>query len=504
MADGQFRNKSGYTVVLNNVARDGRLSLAAKGIYLMIQSYITMPDVQWKKSDFEKKCVEGAKAFDSCWKELKEAGYLKVHIIPDGKNFRVEFELMNEAVPGPHTFYYNKDGEIVSDNIEKYGKKETGKGSPEKDIHISNVQKICKKTDAEESGKAVGATVEADAGVSEEHTGYRIPSQRGYAGEGTDYHIPSESIYADRTPSQRIYAQGIYAQGMYAQGTYAEGGYNNNIKTDNINTLYKSSIINSSSDNSYGNDVDNSEEEKEKRIERNVTSDQSGNITVRFSSRPSGETKHGNTGRKTLLTPVPVIRRFSDEKTGFRVELDYRGRIDENEARLDIARNNGIQYKHAYSCESLVSDILFLANWNEHISRDDIYEDDMAAYVLLTENLIELASVKDTVQVKGGCVTYKLTIDRINQIYRELGNCEQAVERLFSRVIRKYKDFRAKMDVKNPKSYLKSVLWETMYNYRDELEIGKEKKDKTENGGYISISYAGGNCGSAHQRYISR
>ena len=52
METGRIRKKDGFTMVMNEVARDKRLSLRAKGLYLLVQSYITMPDKEWKKKDF--------------------------------------------------------------------------------------------------------------------------------------------------------------------------------------------------------------------------------------------------------------------------------------------------------------------------------------------------------------------------------------------------------------------------------------------------------------------
>ena len=78
MSDGQFRKKRGFTAVQNAVAKNTDISLKAKGLYLLIQAFITMPDVSWKKSDFEAMCKEGTKAFNSAWDELKNKGYLHV------------------------------------------------------------------------------------------------------------------------------------------------------------------------------------------------------------------------------------------------------------------------------------------------------------------------------------------------------------------------------------------------------------------------------------------
>lgn len=119
MADGFFRSKKGYTVVQNEITRDRDISLKAKGLYLVIQANITMPDKKWRKEDFQAMTCEGKKAFDGAWNELKEAGYLRVHMYSKGVTWTVEYELLDEAVPGAHTFYYNAQGELTRTNIER-------------------------------------------------------------------------------------------------------------------------------------------------------------------------------------------------------------------------------------------------------------------------------------------------------------------------------------------------------------------------------------------------
>lgn len=123
MAEGFFRSKKGFTVIQNEITRDTGISLKAKGLYLIIQAYITMPDKKWAKEDFRNLTKEGRKAFDSAWKELKDNGYLKVHFMPDNGKWRVEYELLDEPDHGPHTLYHNSDGQISSDNIRRAEKK---------------------------------------------------------------------------------------------------------------------------------------------------------------------------------------------------------------------------------------------------------------------------------------------------------------------------------------------------------------------------------------------
>ena len=123
MAEGFFRSKKGFTVVQNEITRDNTISLKAKGLYLVIQAYITMPDKKWTKEDFLNLAKEGRKAFDTAWQELKDNGYLKVHFMLDNGKWRAEYELLDEPDPGPHTLYYNSNGEVSSDNVQRAEKK---------------------------------------------------------------------------------------------------------------------------------------------------------------------------------------------------------------------------------------------------------------------------------------------------------------------------------------------------------------------------------------------
>lgn len=121
MDEGRIRKKDGFTMVMNEIARDSRLSLRAKGVYLLVQSYITMPDREWQKKDFVKMVHESRNVFDGAWDELKRCGYIKKHQYALGRGFRVEFELLDKAEDGPHTFYHNAEGKIT--RVESYEEK---------------------------------------------------------------------------------------------------------------------------------------------------------------------------------------------------------------------------------------------------------------------------------------------------------------------------------------------------------------------------------------------
>lgn len=92
---------SGYCSVPSSAAQDKTLSLKAKGLYLLIESCLGDPrfDRSHLKQALMDKCKESNKAFDSAWKELKDAGYLKQYRAPHGgaKGFLYLYELLDTA-----------------------------------------------------------------------------------------------------------------------------------------------------------------------------------------------------------------------------------------------------------------------------------------------------------------------------------------------------------------------------------------------------------------------
>ncbi len=95
---GRFRKKrNNFSMVSNTLIQDDSVSLKAKGLYALIQSYITIDGFTLYKGFLLSKCAEGKKAFESAWKELKEAGYLIQYKMqnPDTKQFFYEYDLLD-------------------------------------------------------------------------------------------------------------------------------------------------------------------------------------------------------------------------------------------------------------------------------------------------------------------------------------------------------------------------------------------------------------------------
>lgn len=96
--NGKFRKKRVHFAQVSNIAlRDKNLSLKAKGLYSLIQSYITLEDFELYKWYLMSLCKEGRDAFNSAWIELKENGYLKHYRVrgEDGR-FYYEYDLLDE------------------------------------------------------------------------------------------------------------------------------------------------------------------------------------------------------------------------------------------------------------------------------------------------------------------------------------------------------------------------------------------------------------------------
>ena len=96
MQNGTFKKKKVYFSQVSNTAlRDPQLSLKAKGLYSLIQSYITIEDFTLYKNTLKRNCPEGEKAFENTWKELKDSGYLLQEKRRNNGQFFYEYELLD-------------------------------------------------------------------------------------------------------------------------------------------------------------------------------------------------------------------------------------------------------------------------------------------------------------------------------------------------------------------------------------------------------------------------
>jgi len=134
---GRFRNKKvNFAQVSNTALRDENLSLKAKGLYSLIQSYVTLESFTIYKDYLVSICKEGTKSFDGGWKELKDNGYLKVYRIPSKENrgkFEYEYDLLDTPdTTTPDLINLKLDGTFSSNNESKSLVNEQSNHTPQK------------------------------------------------------------------------------------------------------------------------------------------------------------------------------------------------------------------------------------------------------------------------------------------------------------------------------------------------------------------------------------
>lgn len=103
---GVIRKKRTFYAQVSNVAlRDKTLSLKAKGLLAIIESYLTLDNFTLYKDFLLSKSTDGETSFRGAWKELKEHGYLIQYKLKDNvtKQFYYEYEICdNPCVENQH------------------------------------------------------------------------------------------------------------------------------------------------------------------------------------------------------------------------------------------------------------------------------------------------------------------------------------------------------------------------------------------------------------------
>lgn len=93
---GKIRKKRTYYAQVSNVAlRDETMSLKAKGLLALIESYLSLDNFILYKDFLISKSLDGETSFRGAWKELKEHGYLIQYRLKDNetKQFYYEYEI---------------------------------------------------------------------------------------------------------------------------------------------------------------------------------------------------------------------------------------------------------------------------------------------------------------------------------------------------------------------------------------------------------------------------
>lgn len=119
-----------FSQVSNEALRDPQLPLRAKGLYCVIQSYISIPGFTLYKSHLRQIAQLGPKAFNNDWNELKKNGYLKQARVRTESGFAYEYELLDRPdLDTPATVNIGLNGRVVSTGNGKNEPSSVGDGS---------------------------------------------------------------------------------------------------------------------------------------------------------------------------------------------------------------------------------------------------------------------------------------------------------------------------------------------------------------------------------------
>lgn len=237
--DGFFRNKVPFVPISQVVAKDKELSLKAKGLYLLIQSYITIPNFKLYKSYLMSVCVEGQCSFDSAWNELKEKGYLKIYKIAksDAKGFYYEYELLDAAEPDtPALIVIRKDGTIVDKEQENNDNPIEIVEQPEETTD-ENGSSVIEHTEKEKLQEELSENSIEESSGDYKNTLEKVNNQIGY-NDAVELHKMLDSEYSDNAIKMLSVLRDIIVEILLCKkDTIYIAGENRNI--DMVKAIFK-------------------------------------------------------------------------------------------------------------------------------------------------------------------------------------------------------------------------------------------------------------------------
>ena len=439
MGDGTFKSKTGYTVVQNVITKDKRVSLKAKGLYLVIQSFITLPNKVWKKGDFVKMVTEGERAFDSAWSELKKYGYLRVHAYTQrGKGWRYEFELMDEPAEGPHTIYYNSEGEPVSDNTNvKRGKMR----QMEKDGEKDNITVIVPDTKGQDSAHERSGTVSE---VSNLHAGHNSDEN-----EQKDQYLQNAGIGKKEQKTQYPQNAGIGNQESETQYPHFRSIGNQSIGNRSIGNQCIGNVGINNKDLTTNTDF--------KAFISNPSVNQS--CTPENAVQLTDGMNEGSEDKSDAVTAVT---------------LDPDEEISETEKLMiekTVEKNNGIPKDWLKKPDMVKKCIMVLTYWNDQARDERKGEFEISVFRALIQSLTEMLCMKKQVY-QNTRVSNQDVLERLNIVLREkgIGYCTLSLQAFLDSACEKLQNRLSETKVKNIQEFTRTLLWNHFSTHEVEFQ----------------------------------
>lgn len=143
---------------------------------------------------------------------------------------------------------------------------------------------------------------------------------------------------------------------------------------------------------------------------------------------------------------------------------------DEDICKFENKLKNGISFDMAAKKKEMKIAIQVLAGWNDYAQKSDYTELRKSLYVLAVECLIEMATETKICAYGETKVTYKNVIDQINKCCKSANSEIQPLGLFLDMVIERYENANMERQIKNPKSYMKSIIWNNFSTYQVDWE----------------------------------
>lgn len=183
---------------------------------------------------------------------------------------------------------------------------------------------------------------------------------------------------------------------------------------------------------------------------RNTTKTSVGDYSINPSTQKDGQTD-GNDSEVVILDSTEKL----SEQTILAIEEEL---------------VNGIPYDFAIKKKEMKSAIQILAGWNDYAQKSDYSELKKNLYALAVECLIEMATETKICAYGEAKVTYKNVIDQINKCCKSAKSSIQPLSFFVDMTIERYVQANMEKQIKNPKAYMKSVIWSNFSTYQVDWE----------------------------------
>jgi len=136
----------------------------------------------------------------------------------------------------------------------------------------------------------------------------------------------------------------------------------------------------------------------------------------------------------------------------------------------EIEQNGGIPYEWAFDQNKMAVAIQALAYWNDNRNREEWDNMRRFAYRLIVQGLVEMATCLSPRIYNNRKLTYKNVIDQLNVVITADPNRSMSLDFFIDQSIDRFLAALREKKIKNPESYVKSLIWNNFNSFRIDWE----------------------------------